>query len=244
MAAVDCTCKICTARNKDKIDEWNYYVQKSKETEVNNSLHNRLKAEQKAAREAEMNASSGVTRATPKAEPLPVINKESDRIYSIIHNTPAIFEIEDNPNADSSKPLAEIGLFNPIDTGEIYNKIGKKYGLDPDWLKAIAYMENTHGAYDGIPPFNLVNTSYRPMNVQYKTWKPIADFLGYNEWQVQYRVECNVEVAAVIIRRIRARVPNATLSKVASIYNYTGKEKVSDYGARVNQIYKERLWEK
>lgn len=175
---------------------------------------------------------------------IPVINMEHDRIYSIIHNTPAVFEITQNPKADSSKPLMELSVLNPIDSGKIYDDMGAKYGLDPGWLKAIAYMENTHGFYDGLPPINLVNTSYRPMNVQYKTWKPLADQLGFSEFQVQYRVEANVELAAMIIKRIAVRVPDATLEKVASIYNFTGSEQTRDYGARVQQIYTERLWEK
>ncbi|QUJ70498.1 hypothetical protein KDD30_20625 (plasmid) [Photobacterium sp. GJ3] len=175
---------------------------------------------------------------------IPIINMEGDRVQNILKDEPALFEIEDNPNVDGSEPLLEIGLFNPIGSGEIYEKIALKYGLDPGWLKAIAYMENTHGYYDAMPGINLVNDSYRPMNVQYKTWKGIADELGFSEWQVQYRVECNVEVGAVILSRIKARVVNPTLEKVASIYVFTGAELTRDYGARVQKIYEERLWEK
>ncbi|GAB6260418.1 hypothetical protein PSSHI_06610 [Photobacterium sp. R1] len=181
----------------------------------------------------------------------PIINMSKDRQKSIIENTPAIFEIKSNPNADGSKPLTEISILNPIDTGEVYNKIGNKYGVDPDWLKAIAYLENTHGPYDAIPFAQLANEvlrgqppSYRPMNVQYDTWKPIADELGFSEWQVQYRVECNVEIAALIIKRISDRIIDPTLEKVATIYNFAGAENVRDYGARVQKIYEERLWEK
>ncbi|GAD78204.1 hypothetical protein VAZ01S_150_00010, partial [Vibrio azureus NBRC 104587] len=174
---------------------------------------------------------------------IPVINMEADRIASIIGNTPAIFEIIENPNADGSKPFWESGMLNPIESSEIYNVMATKYGIDPDWLKAIAYMENTHGFYDGIFLLNLVNTSYRPMNVRYKTWSKLADELGFSEWQVQYRVECNVELGALILSRIIDRVPNPTIEKIASIYNYTGKEKVSDYGMHVKRIYEDRLWE-
>ncbi|WP_027252378.1 hypothetical protein [Photobacterium halotolerans] len=174
----------------------------------------------------------------------PVINMAADRQKVIIDDSPAIFEITDNPNADGKQPFWESSLLNPVDSGTVYNEMGKKYGVDSDWLKAIAYMENTHGAYDAIPPLNLVITSYRPMNVQYKTWKPIADELGFSEWQIQYRVASNVEMAALIIKRIEARVVNPTLEKVASIYNFAGAEKTTDYGARVQAIYEAKLWEK
>jgi hypothetical protein len=178
------------------------------------------------------------------SQEIPTVNMEHDRIQSIINNTPAIFEIAENKNADGSEPLIELAAFNPINDGVIYDSMGAKYGVDPDWLKAIAYMENTHGFYDGIPPLNLVNSSYRPMNVQYRTWKPLADQLGLSEFQIQYRVESNVELATLIIKRIMVRVPNPTLEKVASIYNFTGAEVTRDYGARVQKIYEGRLWEK
>ncbi|MGD1524558.1 hypothetical protein [Vibrio harveyi] len=181
--------------------------------------------------------------AKPVYNPIPEINSSHERLKSIIENTPSKFKIKNNIDADSSKPAIEVAAFNPVESGEIYDQMGIKYGIDPDWLKAIAYMENTHGYYDAIPPFNLVGTSYRPMNVQYKTWQPLADELGFSEWQIQYRVECNVELAALILKRIMYRVESPTLEKVASIYNYIGRENVSDYGARVGQIYKERLWE-
>lgn len=180
----------------------------------------------------------------PKETTPPVVNMAADRQKVIIDDSPAIFEITDNPNADGKQPFWESSLLNPVDSGTVYNEMGKKHGVDPDWLKAIAYMENTHGAYDAIPPLNLVITSYRPMNVQYKTWKPIADELGFSEWQIQYRVACNVEMAALIIKRIEARVVNPTLEKVASIYNFAGAERTTDYGARVQAIYEAKLWEK
>lgn len=131
------------------------------------------------------------TGAVQIAHEIPVIQDSGNRLKSILENTPARFEIASNIDADGSKPLIEVSSFNPVNSGEIYNKVGVKYDLDPNWLKAIAYMENTHGYYDAIPLINLAGTSYRPMNVQYKTWKPLADQLGFTEWQVQYRVESN-----------------------------------------------------
>jgi hypothetical protein len=38
------------------------------------------------------------------ASPRPTLNAESDRIRSIVGNTPARFDIADNPNADASDP--------------------------------------------------------------------------------------------------------------------------------------------
>lgn len=40
------------------------------------------------------------------------------------------------------------------------------------------------------------------------------------------------------------RVPNASVKSVATLYQNLAADKVSDYGARVDRIYKERLWEK
>lgn len=180
----------------------------------------------------------------PVSQEIPIVNMEYDRRQSIIENTPAFFEIKENKNADGSEPLIELSAFNPVGDGALYDEMANKYGVNPDWLKAIAYMESTHGYYDGLPIVNKLNTSYRPMNIKYEAWKPLAEQLGFSESEVKEQTKSNVEMGALIIKRITTRVPNATLEKVASIYNFTGAEITTDYGARVKAISEGRLWEK
>lgn len=46
-----------------------------------------------------------------------------------------------------------------------------------------------------------------------------------------------------MIRRISERIDDPMPANVASIWNFTGRELVSDYGARVQDVYENRLWE-
>ena len=108
-------------------------------------------------------------------------------------------------------------------------------GVDPDLVKAIMYMETTHGWYDEYYPFNK---SERPMNIHTEYWSD----LGYSKEQLSDPA-INIKVGVTLIRRISDRVRNPTVAKVASIYNVLGREKVNDYGARVQKIYDQKLWE-
>ncbi|MGF1708884.1 hypothetical protein [Enterovibrio baiacu] len=171
---------------------------------------------------------------------IPVVNNSGDRRESILNNTPAIFEIVENPKADASEPWYELDMFDEVDGNEaIYESAANEMGLDPDLLKAIGYMESTHGYYDRVHP---KNTSFRPMNIKVSTWGKLAEELGYQATDIETDLTANVRTGALLVKRIWARIPSPTVSKVASIYNFLGKEKVSDYGARVDAIYKKKLW--
>ena len=81
-------------------------------------------------------------------------------------------------------PWNEIHQLNGV---EKYNSLivaaAKEYSLDPDLLRAIVYMETTHGYYDNaisnvFRAFNLtpnyipegVNKSILPMNINTQFW--------------------------------------------------------------------------
>jgi hypothetical protein len=175
---------------------------------------------------------------------IPVVNMETDRRTSIILNSPATFEIIENPSADSSEPFIEIDFFDEVDgKEELYDSAGEEMDIDADFLKAIAYMETTHGYYDhlGVLP-GVEISSFRPMNVRYESWEKLAQSLNYSKDDIEHNTEANIRLGALILKRIWVRVQNPTIRKVASIYNFTGAEKVRDYGARVNFIYVHKLW--
>lgn len=170
----------------------------------------------------------------------PIINMERERVDSIIKNEPAIFEIAENVNAKSGKPLIELDFFDEVDANEgIIDAAATEMDLNPSLLKAVVYMESTHGYYDRLHP---QNRTFRPMNISYETWGGIAQELGYTKDQIINDPVANIRTGAVILKRISARVPNPTIRKVASIYNFTGAESVTDYGARVDAISKQVLW--
>lgn len=166
----------------------------------------------------------------------PILNMASDRKRSIINNTPAVFEIADNPTADGSKPAHEIDFFSEVPENEgIIMQEAKAQGVDPNIVKAIMYMETTHGRYDALDPTNV---SERPMNINKDYWSE----LGYSAEQLEDPA-INIKAGVTIIQRITTRINNPTVAKIATVYNVLGKESVSDYGARVQQIYDKKLWE-
>ena len=55
-------------------------------------------------------------------------------------------------------------------------------------------------------------------------------------------VRQNVRVGAALLKRIVDRLPTPTVERVATLYNSLAKEKVSDYGARVANVYKAKPW--
>ena len=99
------------------------------------------------------------------------------------------------------------------------------------------YMETTHGWYDNwLAPFEK-NSSILPMNVRPDTWSG----LGYSRNDLKDPAK-NIEAGVRIIKGIWDRLENPTVSAAATLYNSLAKDKVSDYGARVQAIYESKPW--
>ncbi|MDR5875865.1 PAAR domain-containing protein [Vreelandella gomseomensis] len=93
----------------------------------------------------------------------PVVNMAEDRRESIVNDTPALFEVADNPHASGQEPWYAFDVFEEVNENEqAFEAVGREVGIEPRLLKAIAHIETTHGYYDRIHPRN---TSFRPMNI-------------------------------------------------------------------------------
>ncbi|WP_115060551.1 hypothetical protein [Photobacterium damselae] len=206
-------------------------------------------------------------------EQVPVVNMSVNRKQSILYDAKAIFEIQDNPQADAKAPLIEFDFFDEVDINvDVIDSVSREVGIDASLLKAIIYMESTHGWYDranlylanalkGVGvifvPISLPTTismfiisdfipnskSYRPMNLFYKEWALLCEAYGISESDLLDDPYKNIKLGAILLKRIIDRIKNPSVEKIASIYNFMGAEKVTDYGARVGVIYRERLWE-
>jgi|GEM_PF-3509801 len=53
----------------------------------------------------------------------------------------------------------------------------------------------------------------------------------------------NVVSGAEMVRRLQKMAPGAGIAEIATLYNNHNASKVSDYGARVAQLYKDKPWE-
>lgn len=177
-----------------------------------------------------------------RAERPPVINMSADRIRILQDNAPALFEIVDDGSADpnygvwrSIHPAGANAVQRHVATIE---REATRQGVDPDWVKAIMYVENAQGYY-GVPfqALGVVETLF-PMNINPELWSALSDPPADLNDPVM-----NIRNAVTLIRRITERVDEPTLAKVASIWIFAGAEQVSDHGARVQDVYANRRWE-
>lgn len=174
---------------------------------------------------------------------IPVLNIASERKKSIVDNTPAVFEITENPDAVGDAPFYEFDSQSEVHRWcGLIVQLSKKHGIDTRLVMAIMYMETTHGWYDSLYPDWLeaivpARKSTLPMNIHYRYWRELG--------VTKEALNCpfyNIEFGVILLTRIRDRIREPTIRKIASFYNFIGAESVTDYGARVAKIYASQPW--
>ena len=177
------------------------------------------------------------SQATDKS--VPIINQSQDRKRSILDDTPSRFEVKPNPKADNSEHLHEISWANEVGENDaLIEAEAKRQGLDPNFVRAIVYMETSRGWYDRFTGLVKPPKSLRPMNVNVEYWKE----LGYTREQLE-DPETNIKAGTTLLKRISDRMPGASIEAIASVYHNLATEQVTDYGARVRHIYDNQLWQ-
>ncbi|WP_374581710.1 NBR1-Ig-like domain-containing protein [Pseudoduganella sp.] len=166
------------------------------------------------------------------------LGTEGERRQSILNGTHGTIRIAENPGASADEPFYEWRMQEQVTKySGLIDERSAKYGVDPNLVKAIMYMETTHGWYDSwVAPFQK-NTSILPMNVRPDTWAG----LGYSREDLK-NPATNIEAGIRIIKGIADRLDNPSVRGVATLYNSLAKDKVSDYGARVQAIYDSKPW--
>ncbi len=111
--------------------------------------------------------------------------------------------------------------------------------VDPDLIRAVMYVETTHGWYDEFTEPLGVNDTILPMNVSEKNW---GVPLGLSRQDLEQPFT-NIEAGTKILKGIIANLPTgAPISVVATLYNSLSATKVSNYGARVAAVYSTKAW--
>lgn len=189
----------------------------------------------------DIDGSAGDQTAEPEPGGRPVINKASDRIQAILNNAPALFEIHDNPDANrnyaDSYADHDAGATAVATHNATIEREAARQGVDADLVKAIMYVENAQGrGYGFAETFGLASTIL-PMNINDDLWSGLGA-----EPEQFFDPKINVRMGVTLLRRIRDRIGDPTPGKIAAIWNFAGHEMVSDYGARVQDVYERRLW--
>lgn len=152
---------------------------------------------------------------------------------------PSLFYVSGSGTASGDKPWYEAPAMSTVDKyGAFIDIVGFEKQIDGRLIRAILYMEETHGYYDA--PLNVigVNKSIRPMNINVEYW---GDTFGTRE-QMQDPLT-NIRAGGEMLRRIIRNMPrNSPVEKIATLYNNINAKSVNDYGMRVKKIYEEKPW--
>lgn len=163
---------------------------------------------------------------------------EIKRKQAMLYNIPMTYKVAANKDADGTAPIYEVHMVNDVidNAGAIYRE-SKAQGVDENLVKAIMYMETTHGYYDAAPALVDKNKSILPMNVRSDYWAE----LGWSRSELK-KTATNIKAGVFILKRLVDRVRPFSVARVATLYNSLGETKVLDYGARVAKIYDNKLW--
>ena len=173
-----------------------------------------------------------------------ILRKKEFREQAILRNKPAIFDIKGNPRADARAPWHAdpvVGYSTVKSHAKLIEEEARRAGVDPNLVKAIMYVENAQGHYFGggrLAERLGRAKSILPMNVRHDPWGK----LGFSERDLR-NPRLNIRAGILIIKRIRDRLQNPTIAKIATLYNSLYKDNVTAYGARVSDVYRRRLWE-
>ena len=153
-----------------------------------------------------------------------------------------------NEGANLTKPSTELHNQNRVQKYDVYIlEAASHWNVDPDLIRAIMYMETTHGYYDKItspivdvlPTQKQLHKSVLPMNINYYYW---GNFVGTREKLKEPRF--NIFQGAKMLFLLEQHLEdNYSVAKIATLYNDHAETSVTKYGARVRSIYVQRLWE-
>lgn len=166
-----------------------------------------------------------------------------ERRDAIVTNKPLTIRVSANPTAKPYHDHAFTRLLTSVGKDKegvtantmVIEAEARRKGLDADFVKAIIWMETTHGWYD---EYSAEPKTIRPMNVHAEFWRG----LGVRREELQDPA-VNVRVGTDILRELWNRTEAPTPENVASLYNDLGADRVTDYGKTVVHYYMTKPWQ-
>lgn len=152
---------------------------------------------------------------------------------------PSLFYVSGNEKASGKAPWYEMPAASTVDKyGAFIDVAAFEKGVSGRLIRAIMYMEETHGYYDAPLNWAGQNKSIRPMNINVDYW---GDTFGTRA-DMQDPLT-NIRAGAEMLKRIIKNLPtNSPIEKIATLYNNINATAVNDYGMRVKAIYEEKPW--
>lgn len=173
----------------------------------------------------------------------PRLQKGAERQSSILNDSPGRITVAENPTADRRAPANASHIFGwvPVSIHDaIIEREAARFGVDSDLVRAIMYVENAQGGhYGAVTEAVGIARSILPINIRYDTWSG----LGFSRDDFN-DAALNIRAGVMLIRRIHDRLERPTVAKIATLYNSMAKDAITDYGARVAQVYQDRRWQR
>lgn len=180
----------------------------------------------------------------PAASP-PLLTSRAEREKAILDDSPGRFAITDSPELTGAAPLwrkPEYGRSMVERYGPLIDQEAGKQGVDPDLVRAIMYFENADGhkyGFDVLADYTGLSRSQRPMSIRSDIWQGLGLPPGHARDPA-----VNIAASVRLIRRITDRLERPTPEKIGTLWNSLSQDRVSDRGARIGRVFRERLWEK
>ena len=186
-----------------------------------------------------MGIETGVSKSITVVSNIPSYLKFGvSRRESILHDFLMKFDMAGDSSLKGNAPIYELDSMSDVAKySSIIVSESKKRNVDSNLVKAIMYMETTHGYYDAIPALFDKNKSILPMNVRSNYWKDI----GFTRGELK-KTKDNIVAGIYLIQKISERINPYSIVGVASLYQDLGTTKVTEYGKRVKNIYDKKLW--
>jgi hypothetical protein len=167
-----------------------------------------------------------------------VIHKEVDRMAAILADSPAIFVVEDSNARANPAPRHYIEYFEQVtQNADRIGEAAARHDVDPDLIRAIIWMESTHGYYDSATGLVLQPKSILPMNVYTNYW---TGFKITHEGLKDPAI--NIDTGTKILARIQARTSVKSIAKIATLYGSLAADKETEYGKTVEHYYYNKPW--
>jgi hypothetical protein len=149
------------------------------------------------------------------------------------------FVVKPNDTASGKEPIYEFSAFSEVNRHSAHiDKVAKETGVDARLIRAIMYMETTHGYYDMPLSWIGKNKSLLPMNVNVDYWGS-----AFGDRKTLEKPYENIKAGATILKRIMANLPkDPAIAQIATLYQNISATRISNYGARVQKIYDEQPW--
>ena len=149
------------------------------------------------------------------------------------------FSVAGNPSASGAAPWYELPSKSQVGLYDYgIESLASETGVDANLIRSVMYVETTHGYYDAPLRWAGINRTILPMNVHADYWSG----LGFDRTELQTPYY-NIKAGALILRGIQANLgPGASIAQIGTLYNNLYAPAVTNYGARVAEVYRTQPW--